>query len=171
MQAHTAESNSRKCKSCAVPFTFIQSHSEHGALSRVQPQHRANLHGHSACRRGPLYSLARARLRCQQWCRWSHQAKSVCWPAAGSSVVAYLHRPLGCGEYRMCSAKSGQRAHATSEERTMQCTRSAGRRAKSARPNPSFKRSANGIAHWPSSAGPAAHCALAVQHAMPLSPA
>ena len=38
-------------------------------------------------------------------------------------------------------------------------------------PNPSFKRSANGMAHWPSSAGPAAHCALAVQHAMPLSPA
>ena len=39
------------------------------------------------------------------------------------------------------------------------------------RPNPSLKRSANGMSRWPSSAGPAAHFALAVQRAMPLSPA
>jgi hypothetical protein len=39
------------------------------------------------------------------------------------------------------------------------------------RPNPSLKQSANGMSRWPSSAGPAAHFALAVQHAMPLSPA
>ena len=38
-------------------------------------------------------------------------------------------------------------------------------------PNPSLKRSANGMSRWPSSAGPAAHCALAVQRAMPSSPA
>jgi len=38
-------------------------------------------------------------------------------------------------------------------------------------PNPSFKRSANGMSHWPSSAGPAAHFALAVQRATPSSPA
>jgi len=39
------------------------------------------------------------------------------------------------------------------------------------RPNPSLKRSANGMSRWPSSAGPAAHFALAGQRAMPLSPA
>ena len=38
-------------------------------------------------------------------------------------------------------------------------------------PNPSLKRSANGMPLWPSSAGPAAHFALAVQRAMPSSPA
>ena len=38
-------------------------------------------------------------------------------------------------------------------------------------PNLSFKRSANGMSRWPSSAGPSAHFALAVQRAMPLSPA
>jgi len=43
--------------------------------------------------------------------------------------------------------------------------------AKEVTPNPSFKRSDNGMAHWPLSAGPAAHFALAVQRATPLSPA
>jgi len=39
------------------------------------------------------------------------------------------------------------------------------------RPNPLLKLSTNGVAHWPSSAGPAAHFALAVQRATPLVPA
>ena len=39
------------------------------------------------------------------------------------------------------------------------------------RSNPSLKRSPNGVAHWPSSAGPSAHFALAVQHATPSVPA
>ena len=38
-------------------------------------------------------------------------------------------------------------------------------------PNLSFKRSANGMSRWSSSAGPSAHFALAVQRDMPLSPA
>jgi len=38
-------------------------------------------------------------------------------------------------------------------------------------PNPSLKRRTNGVARWPSSAGPSAHFALAVQHATPLVPA
>jgi len=38
-------------------------------------------------------------------------------------------------------------------------------------PNPSLKRSANGMSRRPSSAGPAAHFALDGQRAMPLSPA
>ena len=37
-------------------------------------------------------------------------------------------------------------------------------------PNPSLKRSANGMSRWPSSAGPAAHFVLAVQRAIPSSP-
>ena len=37
-------------------------------------------------------------------------------------------------------------------------------------PNPSLKVSTNGVARWPSSAGPAAHFALAVQRATPLAP-
>ena len=40
-----------------------------------------------------------------------------------------------------------------------------------ARPNPSVELRANGVAHWPSSAGPVAHFALAVQRATPSSPA
>ena len=42
------------------------------------------------------------------------------------------------------------------------CTRTRG-------PNPSLKRSANGMSRWPSSAGPAAHFALVVQRATPSS--
>ena len=47
---------------------------------------------------------------------------------------------------------------------------SAGSRA-AALPNPSVKLSANGVPRWPSSAGPAAHFALAVQRATPSAPA
>ena len=43
--------------------------------------------------------------------------------------------------------------------------------ARTALPNPSFKRSTNSVARQPSSAGPAAHFALAAQRAMPSSPA
>ena len=39
------------------------------------------------------------------------------------------------------------------------------------RPNPSVKLIANGVPHWPSSAGPLAHFALAVQRATPSAPA
>ena len=46
----------------------------------------------------------------------------------------------------------------------------AGSRA-AALPNPSVKLSANGVPHWPPSAGPAAHFALAVQRATPSAPA
>ena len=82
---------------------------------------------------GSSASLVLASLHWQLRCRAPHETESVCWPAAGLAVVAYLYWPLGCGEYRMLSAKPGQRAHATSEERIMQRRRSAGRRAKTAR--------------------------------------
>ena len=39
------------------------------------------------------------------------------------------------------------------------------------KPNPSLKLSPNGVPRWPSSAGPAAHFALAVQRVTPLVPA
>ena len=39
-----------------------------------------------------------------------------------------------------------------------------------AMPNTSLKLSTNGMSRWPSSAGPAAHFALAVQRVLPLSP-
>ena len=39
------------------------------------------------------------------------------------------------------------------------------------KPNPSLKLSPNGVPRWPSSAGPTAHFALAVQRATPLVPA
>ena len=45
------------------------------------------------------------------------------------------------------------------------------RRRKPVQPNPSFKLSPNGLSHWPSCAGPAAHCAHAVQRAKPSVPA
>ena len=41
----------------------------------------------------------------------------------------------------------------------------------SLKPNPSLKLSPNGVPRWPSSAGPAAHFALAVQRVTPLVPA
>ena len=47
----------------------------------------------------------------------------------------------------------------------------AGSRAAAALPNPSVKLSVNGVPRWPSSAGPLAHFALAVQHVTPLAPA
>ena len=39
------------------------------------------------------------------------------------------------------------------------------------KPNPSLKLSPNGVPRWPSSAGPVAHFALAVQRVTPLVPA
>jgi len=44
-------------------------------------------------------------------------------------------------------------------------------RGRRAWPNTSLKLSTNGMARWPSSAGPAAHFALAVQRTTPLAPA
>ena len=49
--------------------------------------------------------------------------------------------------------------------------RKMGRRPCVVMPNPSVKLSANGVPRWPTSAGPAAHFALAVQRDMPSSPA
>ena len=43
--------------------------------------------------------------------------------------------------------------------------------SRQAEPNPSFKLSPNGLARQPTCAGPAAHCAHAVQRAKPSVPA
>ena len=72
------------------------------------------------------------------------------WSSATLTVMASPHH-LHCSQ--ACGAKYG-----------------AGSRA-AALPNHSVKLSANGVPHWPSSAGPAAHFALAVQRVTPSSSA
>ena len=81
--------------------------------------------------------------------RWSSSACFVR-SSATLTVMASPNHPR-CSQ--ACSAKYG-----------------AGSRA-AALPNPSVKLSANGVPHWPPSAGPVAHFALAVQRATPLAPA
>ena len=102
-----------------------------------------------------------------------HLEKSVCWPAAVPGFVASSFRLRGCGEYRTCAVLHGQQAPARRQRPVLQTVSiCAGQcQCSPARPNLSFKRSANGMSRWPSSAGPSAHFALAVQRAMPLSPA
>ena len=63
-------------------------------------------------------------------------------------------------EYRDCSCRGAERE---AESHACKCTLASLPRA--LMPNPSLKRSANGMSRWPSSAGPAAHFALAVQRA------
>ena len=81
--------------------------------------------------------------------RWSSSACFVR-SSATLTVMASPNHPR-CSQ--ACSAKYGAGSSAA------------------ALPNPSVKLSANGMPHWPSSAGPAAHFALAVQRATPLVPA
>ena len=78
-------------------------------------------------------------------------------------------RLLACAadaEYRDCSCRGAER-----EAQSLAHELKPVGRLRKLMPNPSLKRSANGMSRWPSSAGPAAHFALAVQRAMPLSPA
>ena len=84
------------------------------------------------------------------------------------------------GKYRCPSSARGMRSSATL---TVMASLSHLRSSKScgakycagsmavALPNYYFKLITNGVPHWPSSAGPTAHFALAVQRAMPSSPA
>ena len=71
------------------------------------------------------------------------------------------------------SGRSARRMSSTPAAAQRAWLSSSSRRAAfgEAMPNTSLKLSANGVAHWPSGAGPAAHFALAVQRAMPSSPA
>jgi len=93
---------------------------------------------------GPQPSAQRWRLRVNR-------------PAAGESSTTELIRAT-----HTLSRSQSMLQHSI---RSLQAQQSA------AWPNTSLKRSANGMARWPSSAGPAAHFALAVQHAMPLATA
>ena len=63
-------------------------------------------------------------------------------------------------EYRDCSCCGAERR---AESHACKCT--LGRLPRELMPNPSFKPSPNSVARQPSSAGPAAHFALAVQRA------
>ena len=112
--------NNRKCNSCAARFTCTQQHSEQGFLCRVQPRHRVKLQGPSPCHGGSFYSLASARPCCGQFRRLAHQAKSVCWPAAGLAMVAPSYSPHGCRKYRTRAARHGRLVLATNQSRAMQ---------------------------------------------------
>ena len=73
--------------------------------------------------------------------------------ACSSATLAAMASPNHLPSSTACGAKYGAGSTAA------------------ALPNPSVKLRANGVPHWPSSAGPAAHFALAVQHVTPSAPA
>ena len=69
--------------------------------------------------------------------------------ACSSATLAAMASPIHIPSSTACGAKYGAGSSGA------------------ALSNPSVKLSANGVPHWPSSAGPAAHFALAVQRATP----
>ena len=86
---------------------------------------------------------AAGKYRCPSFARSWHSSATL----AVMASLNHLHRSQACG------AKYGARSWAR------------------ALPNPSLKLSANGMPRWPSSAGPLAHFALAVQRVTPSAPA
>jgi hypothetical protein len=95
----------------------------------------------------------------------NRRCRSVCRPAAAGSAVPAITgagggRKPGAAATRSLSLLRHRKAwhpsylHSSSRHRSVL-------------PNPSLKLTPNGMAHQPSSAGPAAHCALAVWRAMP----
>ena len=93
-------------------------------------------------------------------------------PAAVRSGVASLHLVSG-GRQHQASAGLVSAQRAASLLWLARVSRSGGTlhffsRPAALMPNPSLKLTTNGVARRPASAGPAAHCALAVQHATPL---
>ena len=67
--------------------------------------------------------------------------------------------------YRDCSCSGAER-----EAESHACKFTLASLPRELMPNPSLKASPNSVAHWPSSAGPAAHFALALQRATLLGP-
>ena len=114
-------------------FNFVLQHSKHGFLRRIHARHRMDLLGLSACRSAAFYSLALAKPCWKQLCRWPHQAKSVCWPAAGSAMVEPSCSLHGCRKYRTRAARHGRLVLATNQSRAMQHASLARRRAWPAR--------------------------------------
>ena len=137
--------------------------------------------GPRPCRSAPCKpaSLQRSAVRstpefCERFagslsCQSVHRQESVCRPPppaghglrSASAVAARKSRPRRLvGRHapgtQVCQDLCAFRSHAASN---------------AVKPNPSFKPSPNSVARQPSSAGPAAHCALAVQRATPLVPA
>ena len=86
-----------------------------------------------------------------------HRHAPVAWRLKNAVCIGQLR---GAGCFGTQVAKAPRPCHA--QRQYLRCA---------VLPNPSLKRSANGSARWSSSAGPAAHFALAAQHALPLSPA
>ena len=91
---------------------------------------------------------------------WSHRRTSIVplpssFSGGGNQHNGVVHQPASC--FRPQGMASSQ-PHRSAGTFSIQWVL----------PNPSLKRSHNGIAVWPSIAGAAPHFALAVQSAMPL---
>ena len=104
--------------------------------------------------------------------------------ASRSSNSVFVGRRLAplpaAGKYRCPSSARLARSSATlavmASLNHLYCSQACGAKygahgRLAALPNPSLKLISNGVPHWPSSAGPAAHFALAGQHATPSAPA
>ena len=78
----------------------------------------------------------------------------------GAERHARLLAPAADAEYRDCSCRGAER-----EAESHACNGPLAGLPRGLMPNPSFKPSPNSVARRPSSAGPAAHFALAVQRA------
>jgi hypothetical protein len=107
------------------------------------------------------------------WCLWLAPCCTVCggscvWQRPASSpreIAAWRGRwqRSSAAVHQEFQGKQGRRANRRA---------AIGIRSNRARaPNPPLKRSANGVPHWPPSARPAAHFALAAQRVTPLAPA
>ena len=96
----------------------------------------------------------------------SYEIKAECMVSQGIKRHAARSAGAADAEYRDCSYLRASR-HA--RWRAHRCTSYIV--VPRVLPNPSLKLSPNGVAHRPSSAGPSAHFALAVQRATPSVPA
>ena len=94
-----------------------------------------------------------------------HRRLSCSGSAAIPAIVLSVGMGSGSGDRLHTSGSRRLPAHKASDYSPVVAGRAS---IKAALPNPSLKRTHNGIAVWPSSAGASPHFALAVQPAMPL---
>ena len=101
-------------------------------------------------------------------CRQEIQAKTSVLQSAlqGAERHASFLARAADAEYRDCSCCGAKR-----RAESLPCKCSLAHLPRELMPNPSFKPSPNGLSRRPSCAGPAAHCAHAVQRAKPSVPA
>jgi hypothetical protein len=107
---------------------------------------------------------------------WALRLVLLCTCRAGSFVSqrpALSPREIAAwrGRWQQSSAVVRQEFQGKQGRRANRRAASGIRSNRARTPNPPLKRSANGVPHWPSSARPAAHFALAAQRVTPLAPA